>query len=119
MINSILQTPPEPLDIKKTLRTLYEAQGRKAKYIVFAGNQLPKYLWDHWSEDLHRIGLKWQDILRSLSRNSDKALAWISGEISWKEFIDFIIQDLLSQTTEVEEGKGLVKRKVKTLTDFL
>lgn len=119
MVDSFLQPPPEPLDIKKTLRSLYDAQGRRAKYIVFAGNQLPKYLWDHWSEQLRKMGFKWQDILRSLSRNSDKALSWISGEISWREFIEALTEDLLSRTWELEGGRRTVIRKTRTLTDFL
>ena len=111
-----LQPPPEPLEVKKTLRALLEARG-KAKFIVFAGNQLPKYLWDHWSEELHRMGLKWQDLLRSISRNSEKALAWIAGEISWKQLTATIAEDLMSQTSREVKPKEET-RKTKSLLDY-
>ena len=115
MASELLQPPPEPLDIKKALRILLESQG-KAKYIVFAGNQLPKYLWDHWSEELHRLGLKWQDLLQALSRNTDKALAWIAGETSWKELIHAITRDLLARSEERGEKK---RGPTRTLVDYL
>lgn len=117
MDKTIIKPPPEPEAVKKALRALYEAQGGKAKYIVFAGNKLPKYLWDHWSEEMHRAGLRWQDLLRSLSKNSEKAMAWITGEASWEELVEAIISDLAAGASREKERTG-ARRKIRALTDF-
>ena len=83
---SELGKPPEPEDLKKTLQALAEAAGRRP-YIVFAGNRLAKYLWDHWADTLKRAGLGWQDLLQVLSQHSHDALDWVTGQLEWDAFI--------------------------------
>jgi hypothetical protein len=116
-LTDFLPIPEEPIELKVALRSLIDAEGKKAKYIVFTGNKLPKYLWDKWQDDLRRHNLTWQNLLKSVSRHSGEALEWITGERSWISFIKLIIEDLRAQA----EGrlKPVERRKAKTLTDFL
>ncbi len=116
-MSEVLKIPEEPTDIRIALRALLEAQGGRAKYAVFAGNRLAKYLWDNWKNDLHKLGLKWQHLLKSLSRHAGEALEWIMGERSWKNFVEIIMADLEAQAT----GKSILteRKRKKTLMDFL
>jgi len=116
-LSTILKVPEEPVEIRVALRALLEAQGGRAKYVIFAGNRLAKYLWDHWKDDLHKMNLRWQNLLKSLSRHAGEAIEWIMGERSWSDFIEVIIADLEAQST----GRSIIKerRKKKTLMDFL
>ncbi len=111
-----LVTPPEPVEIRTALRVLLETQG-PSKYIVFAGNKLPKYLWDNWSKDLKKMGLKWQDLLQSLSRHAGEALDWIAGRKRWEDFARLLAEDLEAKARG--EVKIVASRRLRTLTDYL
>jgi len=61
---------------------------------VWYGNQLPKYLWNEWENDLKPKGFSWQKFLRLLKHRTDKIILWYKGIIKWeelvKEFVDLI-----------------------------
>jgi len=56
-------------------------------YVVWAGNKLPKYLWDHWKAQLKPAGLTWQKFMRVLRHRTDVCVMWYKGALPWSEFI--------------------------------
>ena len=111
-----LQPPPEPVDIREALSELAKTSG-PAPYIVFAGNRLAKYLWDHWKNQLKQMGLTWRDLLRAMSRTVNKALAWITGEASWQEYVEAIAETLEASSREGVPGTATARKR--TLLDYM
>ena len=60
--------------------------------IIWSGNQLPKYLWDHWKEELRPMGLNWQSFMRILRHRTDIGVMWYQDTITWSEFIARLIK---------------------------
>ena len=56
-------------------------------YVVWAGNKLPKYLWDAWKGDLKPIGFTWQKFMRLLRYRTDIGVMWYKGAIPWEEYV--------------------------------
>ena len=83
---SELVTPPEPKELKELARSL-ASSGISARYVLWLGNRLPKYLWGYWGKELRRLGVRWQDFLSLFSELGEEVDAWISGELSWEEFV--------------------------------
>jgi len=105
-----LEPPPEPKEIREALKALARASG-PAPYIVFTGNRLAKYLWDHWAPQLRAMGLGWKDLLQALSRHSRDALAWVLGELDWESFTSRLAQDLEARAKKEA-------RQRKTILDY-
>ncbi len=105
-----LLIPKEPLDLKKMLRTLLET-GEEEKYIVFAGNKLPKYLWDNLSGEIKKKGGSWQILLKALSKNYQIAIEWLEGRVSWEAFVKTILADITREKIEekIEKPKSLLE----------
>ena len=107
--------PPEPREIKETLRKMAEATG-PAPYIVFAGNRLAKYLWDHWAPQLRVMGHTWASLLRAMSETVDKALDWIMGRAGWEDYVEHLARRL-EEASKVEGSRQ--KPRTRTLLDYM
>jgi len=108
-VASSLEPPPEPEEIKEALQALAKAAGR-APFIVFTGNRLAKYLWDHWGSQLKAMGLGWKDLLQALSRHSIDALDWVMGDLDWEAFTQRLAWEL--------EVRAKKTAKKKTIVDY-
>jgi len=97
-MNLNLSTPKEPIEVKEKIKVFhqkYKDPGSDwASLNVWFGNQLPKYLWQEWKEDLKSRGFTWQKFLKLLKYRTDKIILWSQDEIKWegliKEVIDLI-----------------------------
>jgi len=91
-----IKIPNEPVELKERMQN-WEYQGSSNpdiywdSFVVWAGNQLPKYLWREWKEDLVTVGFTWQRFLKLLKFRTDKAILWFRDSLSWDEFIKEII----------------------------
>lgn len=88
----ILKIPQEPIEIKKWMQSLRQNQLNTTgvnwdAYVVWAGNKLPKYLWDNWKDDLKPLGLTWQKFMRLLRHRTDVGVMWYQGTLPWPDFI--------------------------------
>jgi SOS regulatory protein LexA len=88
---------PEPIELKIWMQSLSKTEpiGRSFDldhYVVWAGNKLPKYLWDAWKQELKTTGLNWQRFMRLLRYRTDLGVMWYKGAISWQEFMRDVIE---------------------------
>ena len=76
-----LSVPKEPKEIKQWIQT-QPRQGGRASGIdwdsinVWFGNQLPKYLWKVWQDELKPAGFNWQKFLKLLKYRIDRIILW-------------------------------------------
>ncbi len=92
--NLKLPYPPEPEEVKKWIRNMEMHTGGGKNWDsldVWYGNQLPKYLWDQWKDELKPTGFTWQKFLKLLSRRTDSILLWYKGAHSWEVFVKSVI----------------------------
>ena len=75
---------------------------------VWYGNQLPKYLWEQWGEQLKGQGYTWQIFLRVLKYRTDVVLLWNKGILKW----DDLVQEFIN-LVEGPFGKEIVARYAK------
>jgi len=108
-----LHIPKEPEHVKNWMKTvevnIVKTPGVNWDNVnVWYGNQLPKYLWEHWGNQLKTQGFTWQIFLRVLKHRTDAVLLWNKGIIKWddlaQEFINLI---------EGPFGKEIVARYAK------
>jgi len=110
-----LQTPEEPKQILKIVKTLSSQQSDIIDWsstYIWSGNQLPLYLWDSWRNDLTRKGLSWQDFLRIIKSRNYEAILWTHGKLSWSEYASEIVNAIygpLGQT--LSNKKKTLERK--------
>ncbi len=95
-MNDKLLVPKEPQEIKKQMKSLKEKVFTNPdidwdSFVVWSGNQLPKYLWGEWKDQLKPQGFTWQKFLKLLRYRTDKILLWFRGSLSWEELIKEII----------------------------
>ena len=88
----ILNIPPEPTALRAWMQSLKRTAFNDTSinwdaYVVWAGNKLPKYLWDHWKDDLRPIGVTWQKFMRILRHRTDVGVMWYQGTLPWADFI--------------------------------
>lgn len=110
-MDMLLHTPPEPLELKEWMLFLQKGQSSdqaadQDSYVLWAGNKLPKYLWDHWKSDLKPLGLTWQKFMKLLRYRSDVGVLWYKGTLSWEEFIRKV-----SELIKGPIGRSLKKKK--------
>lgn len=106
---SKLHIPKEPQEVKDWMKNLEKHKGGPGidwdSLNVWYGNQLPKYLWKEWKDELVSRNFNWQKFLRLLKYRTDRIILWNKGIITWeelvKEFIDLIEGPL---------GKNLAER---------
>jgi hypothetical protein len=90
--------PREPQEVKNWMKNIEKNMRGPGldwnSLNVWYGNQLPKYLWNEWKNDLKPKGFSWQKFLRLLKHRTDKIILWYKGIIKWeelvKEFVDLI-----------------------------
>jgi len=61
-------------------------------FIVWAGNKLPKYLWDTWKADLKPRGFTWQKFMRLMRYRTDISVLWYKGALPWRDFVKGVIE---------------------------
>jgi transposase len=91
--------PEEPQDIKDyilRLRSRMEPSGGIDwdPLLVWAGNKIPQYLWNHWKRELSERGFTWQKFLRLLRYRTDDAILWAYDRITWESFIERIVESI-------------------------
>lgn len=72
------------MDLRDWMQTMKRSQFNHPAinwdaYVVWAGNKLPKYLWDHWKNDLKPLGITWQRFMRILRHRTDCRSHVVSG----------------------------------------
>lgn len=92
----ILNIPPEPTDLRVWMLSLKQSTFNDPAinwdaYVVWAGNKLPKYLWDHWKDDLKAEGITWQKFMRILRHRTDVGVMWYQGVMPWPDFVQKVI----------------------------
>ena len=88
-----LHIPKEPKHVKEWIRSMSQVGVRSSggnwdNLNVWYGNQLPKYLWDEWKNELKPRGLTWQKFLKLLRQRTDAILLWYKGAYTWERFIE-------------------------------
>jgi len=61
---------------------------------LWFGNNIQKYLWDNWKDDLKKKGFTWQKFLRLMKYRTGDTLLWIDDRISWELFVNKIREDI-------------------------
>ena len=98
-----LRIPPEPRDIKAFIREVRGRLGASGvsddidwdSLAVWYLNKLPSYLWRHWKTVLEGHGYTWQRFLKVIKLHTNDAVLWaLSGELSWREFIENVATTL-------------------------
>lgn len=79
-------------------------------FVVWAGNQLPKYLWSKWKDELKADGFTWQSFLKILRLRTDIVLKWFNGHLLWNEFVVQTIE-LLKSPLAKQMNERLEKNK--------
>jgi len=92
-----MDIPHEPSNIKKQVTKLknewtLNTELHYENSAIWFNNQIQKYLWDNWKDNLKERGFNWQKFLKLMSYRTDDALLWIDNRISWKEFVNKIIE---------------------------
>ena len=91
----ILIIPPEPSELRAWMQSLKRSQLKDSSanwdtYVIWAGNKLPKYLWDNWKCDLKPLGINWQKFMRILHHRTDVGVMWYQETLPWSDFIQKI-----------------------------
>jgi hypothetical protein len=92
-----LAIPPEPAIIKKQISEKKENIEMKIETLtLWFGNKLPSYLWKDggWSKPLKEEGYDWQSFLKVLSLHKKEMISWSWNTLSWKEFLNKLIETL-------------------------
>lgn len=106
-----ITTPPEPKEVKAWMQELKNTTFSDPtidwdSYVVWAGNQLPKYLWSQWKDELKPLGFTWQKFLKLLRLRTDNMLLWYRGVMPWPRLVGTI-----TELIEGPLGKELGSRK--------
>src|SRR3989338_4012038 len=93
----LLNIPPEPTELRDWMQSLKRNQFNEPAinwdaYVVWAGNKLPKYLWDHWKSDLKPLGITWQKFMRILRHRTDVGVMWYQGALPWADFVQKVAE---------------------------
>jgi len=94
-----LLIPTEPKELKTWMKSLKETTFINNtnpnidwdSFVIWSGNQLPKYLWKEWKDQLKPQGFTWQKILKLLRYRTDRILLWFKGGLLWEDLIKEII----------------------------
>jgi hypothetical protein len=108
-MNLNLSIPKEPKDVKEWINS-FERRGRTpgidwASLNVWYGNQLPKYLWHEWKDELKQAGFNWQKFLKILKYRTDQIILWSNNKMSWEGLVKEIIKLVNSPL-----GENIAKR---------
>ncbi|MGC8606446.1 MAG: hypothetical protein ACP5L5_02685 [Vulcanisaeta sp.] len=98
----MLPIPPEPKDIKdRIVKRKSVCNGPSCdSFSVWFGNEIAKYLWNHWNRELARAGINWQKFLSILSNHTQELIDWaIKDTLTWNDLIRILTNDVLPGTT--------------------
>lgn len=106
-----LNTPKEPQHVKEWIRSVEKMNSKDPKVNwenlnVWYGNQLPKYLWEEWKDELKPAGFTWQKLLRLLKHRTDAVLLWYKGAYTWEQFVEKVVELI-----EGPMGQEIAKKK--------
>ena len=93
-----LHIPTEPKHVKEWIKNVEKGTSKTPNSVdwsslnVWYGNQLPKYLWGEWKDELKPRGLTWQKFLKLLRQRTDAILMWHKGLCTWDHFIEETIK---------------------------
>ncbi len=93
----ILSIPSEPIELRTWMQSLKRNQLNSPginwdTYVIWAGNKLPKYLWDCWKGDLKPLGITWQKFMRILHHRTDLGVMWYQGTLPWADFVQKVTE---------------------------
>ena len=87
----------EPLDIKNKIKSVRRSicgENNDAdcdRIAVWSFNDLSKYLWTAWSQELKEYGYTWQKFLKVLKLSTGDIVLWaIKDSITWNSLIERI-----------------------------
>jgi len=105
-----LDIPKEPLEIRKQILELRGRMGPGGgidynSLAIWYGNRVPQYLWNIWKSELTKKGFTWQKFLRLLKYRTDDAFLWVAGKMSWKEFVEKVMESLEGPLGEMIKGR--------------
>ena len=106
-----LSIPPEPKLFKKQAKEQKQNKEWDIDSIfLWFGNKLPSYLWKDggWSKPLKEEGYDWQSFLKVLSLHKKEMISWSWNSISWKDFLNKLIETLKDPVFK----KIIVKSKI-------
>jgi len=87
-----LPIPKEPKHVKDWIKSIEQNLPKTPgvnwqSLNIWYGNQLPKFLWDAWKNELKPRGFTWQKFLKLLRHRTDAILLWYKGAYTWERFI--------------------------------
>ncbi len=91
-----LSIPREPVELKELIkdvrrRLIREGSKESIDYdslSVWSFNSLPKYLWDHWKDELKGAGITWQIFLKVLKLHTIDVIEWaLRDSLSWEGLV--------------------------------
>ncbi len=103
-----LPHPNEPKYIKQRIRQLKQVMCVDNeidcdKVVIWSNNELPRYLWDHWSIELRRRGYSWQKFLKALKLATGDIILWaLKDTLTWEELTRRISSVLEAYSRGVE-----------------
>ena len=104
-----LSIPKEPNDLKDLIKIIRSRlrSGDDIEYdslAVWSFNRLPKYLWEHWKEELKRKGISWQKFLKILKFHTNDIISWaLRDELNWRDLVLKVIHTLTYYAKEDEQ----------------
>jgi hypothetical protein len=104
-----LEIPPEPVEIKESIKTLIKAAGGKEVYAIWFGNRLAAYLWKTWKKVLATEGMTWQDFMKTMKNVEKEAVRWVKEEASWKDLIETIVNNIKGRGYTTDKKGGLLR----------
>ena len=97
----------EPVHVKSRIKQLWQVMCNGSTIdcdmlVVWSNNELPKYLWDRWSNVLKHHGYSWQKFLKALRLTTRDMILWaLKDSLTWDELIERI-----AHTLEIYSGGG-------------
>lgn len=101
--------PAEPIELKVWMISLKDSDygdlgGKSEASVIWAGNKLPKYLWDHWKIQLKPFGLTWQKFMQVLHYRTDIGIMWYKGMLPWNDFITSVTKLITGPIGKMDKG---------------
>ena len=105
-----MDIPHEPSNIKTQVTKLKNELTSNTEFhyensAIWFNNQIQKYLWDNWKDNLKEKGFNWQKFLKLMRYRTDDALLCIDNRITWKEFINKIIESVEGHLGDMIVGR--------------
>lgn len=111
-----IEIPEEPVGVKKDILDLRETLGSDKRIdwdslSVWYGNKIPQYLWNSWKSELKKEGYNWQKFLKLMKYRTDDTILWVSGSISWEDFMNRVVDSIEGDVGEIVLEKKRPKER--------